>query len=84
MNKTAKVILIVLGIIVFLFLVYFLPKIIINSWSNSFIPKTSGNPEVCSKDICNRINADNSSYNESSAICICYKQGQIVKQTRIS
>ena len=84
MNKTLKIILIILGIIVLLFLIYFLSEFIINQWSNSFVPATSSNSEVCSKDICNKINADNFFYNESNTVCICYKQGQIIKQTHIS
>ena len=84
MNKTLKVVLIALVFIALVGAIFFLPKLIINKWSNSFIPPTSSNSEVCSEKICNRLNADNSFYNESSSICICYKQGQIVKQTQIT
>jgi len=86
MNKVLRIILIVLGVIIALFvllvLINFVLNVFVNNEAKSFVP--TGDSGICTDNICKNVNADNSYFNESSSICVCYKQGQIVKQTRIT
>ena len=86
MNKTLKIVLIVLAaviaVIIILFLIQLAIDSFVNKWVKSYVP--SSNSETCAQTICKKAGADNSYYNESDSLCICYRQGQIIKQTKIS
>jgi hypothetical protein len=86
MNKVLKVILIILGVIVALFVLLIvinsLLKVFVYQEAKSFVP--AGNAGICAENVCKIAGADKSFYNESNSLCICYKQNQVIKQTIIS